>query len=224
MKNAMQKKVIFCFLAMLFMGSYVFAQSDEAVNLPDNARSTLDVIVRNSKYFEGFQTRILNTDDTYIYYIQFKSRGREKEKKMNLKKVAFTLTFTENAKLTGLPALMNMQDYLSLPTYKWGGYFLTFGTQKITAIPHLEKIKPDIAKSFTKGNALYGVGNLFFAWSYFIGILPGFIIGGILTGSGATKISNAFVDYYNDCVSLEVCEKYGIIITPYNLNKAITLK
>ena len=227
MKNVeMQKKAIVYFLAMIFMGSFVFGQDNETITQPENAKIIKDVIVRNSKYFDGFQTKILDVNDTYIYYIQYKTRGREKEKKIKQSKVALTITFDENAKAEKNLAQVEFQDFLCLPAYYAFGTTIpwcVFGTGT-TNLPGLETVHPDICKDFIKGRKLTTVASGMYSISYLLGGIPLIIVGGIIEGSGKNKIINAFTNYYNDCVSLEVCEKYGIVITPYNLNKAITLK
>ena len=220
----MQKNVIFCFFVMIFLGSYAFGQNNDKITLLQNIQSDKDVIVMKGKYFAGFQTRILNISDKHIYYIQYKSRGREKERKINQRKVAFTLSWDENAKSEKYPEQMDLQDYLSLPTYHWGGNWIVFGTTYITNLDKLQTIHPEICKDFTKGVKLTRVASGMYAISYLLGGIPLIIVGSIVEGTGKNKINDAFTNYYNNCVSLEVCNNYGIIITPYNLNKAITLK
>jgi hypothetical protein len=91
-----------------------------------------------------------------------------------------------------------------------------YGDNKQHKLPHLEKIHPDMCKNFSKGTTLCGVGGVFYSLSYFLGIAPVFIIGGILNGVGSNKLNDAFTDYYSKCFDINVCTKYGITITPYN--------
>ena len=64
------------------------------------------------------------------------------------------------------------------------------------------------------GGVFIDVGILF-VWS---ALIPGVII----MGYGKTKLQNAFANYYKTCVDIEVCTKYGIIITPYKTNPLIS--
>ena len=221
-KIMVHKKAIFCFLVMIFLGANVFGQKN-------------DVIVRTGKYFDGFETRILNTDDTRIYYIQFKSRGREKEKKINQRKVAFTLTFDENALLKIDPKLLDSQSYLFLPAYNLRGTWAEYGRGYLANVldfqTELKKIESGALKDFSpllddfmKGVRLVGIANGMYSISYLLGGIPLIIVGSIFHSAGNNKVNNSFIKYYNDFVDFEKCAGYGIIITPYNMNKAIKLK
>jgi hypothetical protein len=223
-KNLEKKKVVFSFLVMILLGSYAYGQNAETVSLPESVQSRKDVIVVKGKYFGGFQTKIMNIDNTHIYYIKYKTKGREKEKKINQRKIAFTLTFNEKNKQEYYPVQMNLQDYLSLPTYNLNGNWIVFGTGFITNLPQLQNIHPDICNDFTKGVKLSRVAGGMYSISYLLGGIPLIIAGTIVESTGKNKINDAFVKYYNTCVNLEVCNKYGIVITPYNFDKTINLK
>jgi len=192
------------------------SESDDKKFLQAKDQSRKDVIVRKGKWFEGFQTKINRVDDKRIYYTGSNIYGREKYKKIKQNKVAFTLTFDDKFKQELYPLQMDMKDFLSLPTYMDGGYLWTvFGTNRISNLIEVNLLRPDIYNAYIKGKNLVGTGNVMYAISILIGGIPLIITGGIIAGVGANRINDAFRKYYTDCLDLNVCAKYGIIITPY---------
>jgi len=215
----MFKKIIFNFLVIILTGIYAYGQNDEnieTISLPENMQNRKDVIVRKGKYFEGFKTKILNTDNKRIYYILYKTKGREKEKKISQNKVAFTLTFNEKGKQENYPEQMNLQDFLSLPTYyNYGGKWIVFGIDYLNNLVQLGSKDPEIYNNFIKGAKETNIAFAMYSISYLLGGIPLIVAGGIVESAGKNKINDAFTKYYNTCVNSEVCNKYGIIITPY---------
>ena len=97
---------------------------------------------------------------------------------------------------------MNLQDFMGLPIYfdeKSGGW-IVFGTNRTIVLSELEKRDPQLYKSYIAGKGL--------ARSVF----------GPTTIAGNAILSRTFKIYYTTFVSLEICSKYGIVITPYTEN------
>ena len=59
-------------------------------------------------------------------------------------------------------------------------------------------------------------GNLMLSLSYFVVTVPFIVVGSILWSSGEKKLNDAYMFYYNNCFNMDVCDKYGIVIIPYN--------
>ena len=183
----------------------------ETVFIPKNAQSSKDVIIRRGT-FNGVQTTITQTSRNKIYYVKYKNNGREKGKKIKQKKVAYTLSFDNKIGQEMYPLQMDLQDFLSLPTYN---NFVVFGTNNMTNLSYLKKTHPDIHDDFVRGKRQFRTGStLSMAGALFLYplMIPGFII----QSSGSTKMVSSFENYYSNCVDMEVCSKYGISITPYN--------
>ena len=198
----------------------------ETVYLPENMQSRKDVIVRVGNM--GFQTRITDIDNKHMHYIKFKRNGKEKDKKIRIGLVAYTLSFNEIAKQELYPLRMSSQDFMSLPVYRgFGNTWTVFGTNGMSNLAYVRKIYPDIYNDYTKGKRLVTTGMslttvsiIFIPFGgvfnplYWAFLIPGSII----NGKGNAKINNAVTNYYSTCVNLELVDKYGIIITPYNMN------
>ena len=186
----------------------------EIINIQENAQSRKDVIVTASAICSGFQTKITHISDKHIFYCD----DNGKEKKIKQRKVAFTLTFDEKAKQEKYPIKMNTQDFLSLPVY-WkyenGDNWIVFGTHSISNLSQLKESHQDIYDNYLKGRKLKNTGAILTGIGVFI--LPLMIPGVLIATTGYEKINNSLSTYYNNCVDLEVCAKYGIIITPYNV-------
>jgi len=183
----------------------------ETVSLPGNAQNRNDVIVRTSRgWFDGFQAKITRTNYKHIYYVV-----RGKEKKIKQKKVAFTLSFDEKFKQEKYPAQMNMQDFSSFPTYRSGKNWVVFGTDRMSNLSQINKSHPDIYNDFTKGVRQTNTGAILTGIGV-ITVWPLIIPGLIINTAGVNNINHAFTNYYSTCVDLDVCAKYGIIVTPYN--------
>jgi len=186
----------------------------KTVYLQENAQSRKDVIVKTGGIYAGFQTKITHTSDKHIFY----SNDNGKEKKIKQKKVAFTLTFDEKAKQEKYPVEMSVEDFLSLPVY-WiyenGDNWIVFGTHSISNLSQLKEYHQNIYDNYVKGTKLKNTGAVLTGLGVFF--FPLIIPGIIIFPSGYEKINNALSTYYNNCVDLEVCAKYGIIITPYNV-------
>ena len=181
----------------------------QIVYLPANTQSRKDVIVL--KYvFVGLQTEIMNTDYKYIYYKKYK-RGVEQVAKIKKKNVAWTLTFNDEAKKEKYPEEINLQEFLSLPVVAGFG---VFGAGKSNFI-ELRKTHPNICNDYLKAQRLMKIGSTF---NIFVAIPPFGIPGAICLRTGISKAKKAITNYYGTCVDLNVCEKYGIIITPYSVN------
>ncbi|MCL2131201.1 MAG: hypothetical protein FWH36_01910 [Lentimicrobiaceae bacterium] len=198
----------------------------ETVYLPENMQSRKDVIVQVGNI--GFQTKITGVDNKHMFYIKFKKNGKEKDKKIKVKHVAYTLSFNEIAKQEIYPLRMNLQEFTSLPAYR-GLYntWVVFGTDGMSNLAHVRKIYPEIYDDYTKGKkmtitgtSLLTVSMIFVPfggvlnplwWAFY---LPGAIIG----GNGVSKINNSMTSYYANCVNSEILDKYGIVITPYKVN------
>lgn len=190
--------------------------NNETVAISQTMQNRRDVIVKTFRFQGILVDEIKYTDNKFIYYT--KLNGKAKRIKQN--KVALTLSFDEKFRGGKYPAQMDLQDFLSLPTYFTPGSsselrWTVYATGK-TNLLHLEKPHPDIYNSFVKatkttvtGGILAGIGVGFF----YPLMIPGFIINSI----GWTKSNNVFMAYYRTCVNREVCAKYGIIITPYKM-------
>ena len=187
------------------------SENIETVHLVGQNRN--DVIVTTARgWFMGFQGNITRTDYKYLYYEAYNREIRIKKKK-----VAFTLSFNEKFKQEKYPSEMSLQDFLSLPTYLIGAKnWVVFGTNGMSNLPQLYKTHPDIYNNFNKGirqkntgAVLTGIGVAFTGMLF---VIPGLIV----YSSGSRKINGTFTDYYRSCLDLEVCTKYGIIVTPYN--------
>jgi len=190
-------------------------QNTETINMPENAQSRKDVIVKIDRgRHAGFQTKITHISDKHIFY----RYEYGKEKRINQKRVAFTLTFDEKFKQEKYPKEMSLKDFLSLPTYNsisTGNWqWVVFGTHGTSNLSQLNKLYPDIYNDYAKGIVLNRTGGVLGG----IGVIftPLLVAGLIVNTSGVNKISSAFINYYQTCVDLEVCTKYGIVITPYN--------
>jgi hypothetical protein len=69
--------------------------------------------------------------------------------------------------------------------------------------------------SFVKGTRQIKTGAILVGVSMIV-IWPLIIPGVIINSVGWNNANDAFLTYYRNCVDLKVCEKYGIIVTPYN--------
>ena len=169
----------------------------ETVYLPENMQNRKDVIILDNLH--AFQTRITRTTHKHIYFIKYKKNGKEKEVRDEKKDIALTLSFNENAKQEKYPERMPLQDFMSLPIWmdEKNHTFYVFGTNR-TIGSELEKIAPDLYNSYVTGK---GLANSIIS-------VPSII--------GSVKLSNALKEYYSTFVNLEVCSKYGIIVTQYN--------
>ena len=174
----------------------------------------------------GFQTKITNIDNEYIYYIKYAKNGIEKDKKIKQKRVEFTLSFNENAKQEPYPIEMNMLDFLSLPIYFKGSFSKTswtvFGTNGMSNLSQIKKKRPDIyddyaegVKTYKKGHNLQLAGSIVFWFVPPVGVGLG-LPGSVICKNGIERISVSFYTYYATCVDLGVCAKYGIIVIPYS--------
>ena len=202
-------------------------ENTETVSIPEREQSKKDVIVMAG--FQGIQTQIKGVDHKRIFYVKYKKNGKEKDKKIKQKRVEFTLSFHENVK-TGTfnyPLEMRAQDFYSLPTYYIGNSWVVFGTNRMSVLSNVQKNYPDLYKLYNQGrkqhrtgNAIYMAGAL--SWFFLTPIvgLPLMIGGSVTMGNANLKLSGAFKDYYSLSVNIGVCEKYGIIITPYNTSIA----
>jgi len=209
----MKKFIFMALFIMIMTGLNVYGQNTNLSGffLDPN---TNDVIVRKGKTFYGFQANIKNVDDKRIYYGVKTMRGVEKDKKINLSRVAFTISFNKESGL--VPTVIPMQDFMSLPVFYNGlNLWVTYGPQSGN-LDLVSEFYPDIKKDFVKGVRLTQVSGMLFSLSYFLGVLPAVIAGGIIGASGENKINNAFTIYYDNCFDMDVCNKYGIVITPYN--------
>ena len=212
-------KDVFSEEAKLVEGKEIFTlesasvKNNEIIHLQENAQSREDVIVKTGALCSGFQTKITHISDKYIFYY-----NNGKEKKIKQKKVAFTLTFDEKFKQEKYPIEMNLQEFLSLPVY-WkyenGDNWIVFGTHSISNLPHLKESHQGIYDNYLKGTKLKNTGAIITGLSVIF--LPLIIPGILIFPTGYEKINNSLSTYYNYCVDLEVCAKYGIIITPYNV-------
>jgi len=195
-------------------------ESNETVYLPESMQSRKDVIVK--VIGGGFQARITNIDSKYIFYLKSKKSGKEVDKKIKQKKIAYTYSFNEKAKQELYPSRMNAQEYLSLPVYfdKHMNWYV-FGTNGMHLLA-LRKLHPDIYNNYTEGKELVDrawnlrVLALAFCWVLPVSLALS-IPANVMTRNGVNKINKAVVDYHAICVKLETRDKYGIIITPYQL-------
>ena len=210
-RNLVVRLSILCVLTVGLFHTYA---QNEVVEIPASSQNIYDVIVLKGKRFVGFQTRITNVSEKHIHYVIYKRKG-EKDKKIRQRKVAFTLSFNENAKQEKYPEQMNVIDFLSLPTYYSGIGWTTFGTG-ISNISQLKNTHPNICINLDKGVTLSGIAYFMYSISWLVGGIPLIITGGILDGVGSNRMNDAFMEYYTNCLDLDVCAKYGIIITPYN--------
>ena len=129
----------------------------ETVYLPENMQSRKDVILILG--VGGFQTKITRIDNKYIYYIKYKNSGKEKDKKIKQKKVAYTFSFNEKAKQELYPLRMNAQEFLNLPIYfDKQNNWRVFGTNGMNSLSLLKKKHPDIYDNYMKGKKQYGTG------------------------------------------------------------------
>jgi hypothetical protein len=183
-----------------------------SVILSEYVQDRKDVIVRKDGYY-GFRTAITRIDDKNIHYIQFKKNGKEKDKKIAQRKVAFTLQFDKKVLYEKYPEHMLLNDFLSLPTYN---DFTVFGTVR-SNLQQLGTTYPDITKKYAKGIRQKGISNVLTTVGSIIFVSFPILVAGIVIDSKGTKnINKSFTNYYNSCLDLDVCAKYGIIITPYN--------
>lgn len=196
-------------------------ENHEMVSIPGREQSRKDVIVRIG--FQGFQTQITHVDHKRIYYIKYKKNGKGKDKKIKQNKVEFTLSFNEDAKRGKYPLEMSAQDFYSLPTYYIKDSWVVFGSNRMSVLSHVQKNYPDLynlynqgKKQYRTGNSIYTAGALTWFWLSPVVGVP-LMIGGIVTmGNANLKLNAAFKDYYSLSVDIGICEKYGIVITPYN--------
>jgi len=198
----------------------------ETVYLPENMQSRKDVILILG--VGGFQTKITRIDNKYIYYIKYKNSGKEKDKKIKQKKVAYTFSFNEKAKQELYPLRMNAQEFLNLPIYfDKQNNWRVFGTNGMNSLSLLKKKHPDIYDNYMKGKKQYGTGvGISTAGIILSAFVPPVgwglsLAGGIVMGNGISKIAIEYMNYYRTCVNLETLDKYGIIITPYRANPLI---
>jgi len=192
----------------------------ETVLLPDNTQSRADVIVGLFQH-GGFQTKITGIDSKYIHYIKFKRNGKQLDKKIKQKKVAYTLTFNESAKQEMYPVRMSVQEFQSLPIYfiKGTHAWTVFGTYGMSNLTHIKKIHPEIYEDFVKGQKLLRTSSALSIPACIPFLFPFLVVPGMITmGNGYSKINNSVAQYYANCVKLEILDKYGIIITPYRVN------
>jgi len=199
-------------------------ENTETVSIPEREQCRKDVIVRAG--FQGLKTEITHVDDKRIYYIKYKKNGKEKDKKIKQKNVEFTLSFKENIKKEKYPLEMSAQDFYSLPTYYINNSWVVFGTDRMSVLSHVQKKHPDIYNLYNKGqkqlrtgSAINAAGALTWFWLTPIVGIPLMIAGNATIGNANKKLSAAFNDYYNMSVNFGVCEKYGIVITPYRTSK-----
>ena len=193
----------------------------EKVYIPENAQNRKDIIVKIGR--GGFQARITHVSDKHIYFMKYKNNGGEKSKKIKQKQVSFTLSFTDKARQERYPLQMDPKDFLSLPIYfdKYNNW-IVFGTNGMNSLSQLRKAHPALYQDYMKGKKQYGLGmGLYYGGLWGI-IFPIALPGAIILGQGVAKIGNAFMEYYATCVDIGVCEKYGIILTPYRI--PVTLK
>jgi hypothetical protein len=207
-------------------------RNNELIRIPANEQSRKDVIVYSNTsggINVGVQTKITHINDKYIYYMLYKRTGKEKEKKIKQKYVEFTLTFDENAKKEKYPEQMSARDFSSLPIYfgcRWPLYdpnfpWIVFGTEKMSNLSLVEKTSPDILKYYKTGKVAHGAASGFSTAA--LCTLPLIIVPLILDmvalghmAARSKAFKNAFLSYYETYVDLEVCAKYGIVITPYS--------
>lgn len=182
----------------------------KTISLPESMQNRKDVIVA----LIGIQTRITHVGDRHIYYIKYKKNGSEKGKKINKKKVDYTLSWTEDAKAGKYPLQMDEQDFLKLPVYLDAQYNWTvFGVNK-SNLQLLQTIHSDIYNDYKQGVKLFKTGQ---GLNTFFSILPPLLIPGMIcTFKGQNKIANSLQKYYEK-VDIETCAKYGIVITPYKM-------
>jgi len=202
--------------------------TDTIVYILENAQSRKDVIVVKPisigfrTNFDGFQTKITHIDHEYIHTIERTKKGREIPMRHKLSRVSYTLTFDENAKQELYPMEMSVHEFLSLPIYL-GKDIVVFGTE-INNLSHLEKMYPAIYDEYVKGKkSLKTGGTICIVGSFFfftiITIPVGIVIytpGWLIANKGKKKLHSVFEYYFHNNLDLEVCAKYGIIITPYN--------
>jgi len=204
-------------------------KNTETVYLPENMQSRNDVIVRLSSGYGhgGFQAKIMHVDYKHIYYIKFKKNGREVDKRIKQKRVAYTLSFNDLAKQMRYPERMSVQDFMSLPIYFSGNNWTVFGTNGLSNLAHVRKIYPEIYDDYTKGLRLVSTGSTLLSVAMIFAPFGGFfnplwwafyIPGAAISGKGHAKLVNSATNYYSNCVNLEISDRYGIIITPYRVN------
>ena len=220
------KKVFIIFVSIICYG--ICANAQNTVNLPENVQCRKDIIVmkaRFSRYDALHQIKITHIDDTYIHIIKHNKKGKEKVYKILKNSVAFTLSFDETAKQELYPLQMNVDDFLRLPVYNYGGWFgfkgfVVFGTDGISNLAHLKEMHPDIYDDLVSGSHLFRTGAIFTLIGacglIIFPLAPAIIPACILTVKSCNKLNRAFENYYNNCFDLEVCCYYGIDITPYN--------
>ena len=186
----------------------------ETVYLPENVQNRKDVYVRAGKPYYGTQVKITHTDNKYIYFIKYKRNEKEKHRKINQRKIAFTLSFNEDAKQLTYPLRMDVRDFSSLPVYFDANKWVVFGTHSMSNLSQLKEKHQDIYDDFVKGQKQQRTGQILSSVGAFY-IFPLTIVGAILSNNGYNKVCSSFENYYNTCFDLGVCAKYGIKVTYY---------
>ena len=193
--------------------------NNESIYIPENAQNRRAAIVLRGGNVAKLQKEITDVTHKHIYYITEKKR-KEKEKKIKQKRVEFTLSFDGKVRSNNYPSQMSAQDFVGLPVYFRRGSWTVFGTEKMSNLSEIRKIHPAIYNDFVKGKKLQRTGSSL----SILGLLawPLYIPGAIIQANGAGKVRESLEEYYTLCFDFRVCNKYGIIITPYNTN--ITFK
>jgi len=164
----------------------------------------------------------------HLFYTLYKRNGKEKSKKIKKANVAFTLTFDKQVKQEKYPLRMDVQDFYSLPIYFPAGKSwatCVFGTNNMSNLSYLKKEHQDIYEYYVKGkakmNTAVGISTVGLVLTC-IGLIPVGLVFSLVSMpislSGQSNMGKAFNTFSSTCVDLEVCAKYGIIITPYNSN------
>ena len=215
--------ILMAMFMVIFAHVYIYGQDTDDADVPitnevmiqllGSLQTNNDVIVTTSRYY-GFQTRITDVSEKYIHYVVAKKRG-EKAKKISQKKVAFTISFNEEAKQGLYPSEMPVNEILYLPVYMnlfWGWTVFGTGADNLALVA---EAYPDIPKDFNKGVKQIRVASGMYGISYLLGGIPLIIVGAIVESSGNKKLYRSFNNYYNNCFDVDTCAKYGIVITPY---------
>ena len=189
----------------------------ETVSLPKNMQNRNDVIVLNGRQVHGFQAKITNIGSKHIFYIKFKKNGKEKDRKINQRVVAYTLSWDESVKYESYPLRMGIQEFTSLPVYHdTNNPWNVFGTNRMSNLVQVRKTHPEIYTEYATGVKLQHTSRIL--GNFAILFLPLHIPSIIIEGNAYTKMYNAMASYHTNCVNLDVLNKYGIIITPYRRN------